>query len=82
MNVKLNMVESVQLNANASIDGNVVETYNASISTESPNNLQYSSYISNQELYKQNRSDLASTRKEFEDRMYEIQNEMLSKGEE
>ncbi|MBS5114123.1 MAG: hypothetical protein KHY88_00220 [Erysipelotrichaceae bacterium] len=81
MKVKLNMVESVQLNANASIDANVVETYNASISTESPNNLQYTSYISNQELYKQNRSDLASTRKEFEDRMYEIQNEMLSKGE-
>lgn len=56
----------------------VVETYNASINSADPVNMNLSSYQNDKVLYKANRAQCRADEAEFEDACYAIQDEILA----
>lgn len=57
----------------------VIENYNASIDESEPDNINMSSFISDQKAYKENKEQCRQDRSEFEDAVYKIQDELISK---
>lgn len=59
----------------------VAETYNATINSEDPENMNLSSYQNNKALCKANRTQCRKDEAEFEDACYAIQDEMIAELE-
>ncbi|MDU7031679.1 MAG: hypothetical protein E6357_28900 [Clostridiales bacterium] len=65
--------------SNASKVGDLfVENYNATIDTSNLQNVQITSYISDQASYKENRALIRADRAKFEDEVYALQDEMIA----
>lgn len=52
--------------------------YNATIESENPANMTFSSYTINKELYKENRTECRADEAAFEDYCYELQDKMYA----
>lgn len=63
------------------IDDKEVCAFNASINSENPNDINFSSHQINKELYKANRVQCRADEAEFEDYCYSLQEEMLAELE-
>ena len=74
--------KSINVSAVSVIDETVVESYQCTINSENPEELNYTSWISDKELYKTNRKTCQQDRAAFEDAMYAIQDEMITNKEE
>ena len=74
----LNTTKTVTLNGNSTIDGTIAEGYTASIDSANPENMSMSSWISDQKVYKEHRSDCRADKAAFEDAAFALQDEMIA----
>lgn len=62
------------------IDGIEVVGFSAKIKSDDPSNITFSSWQMNKELYKMNREQCRADEAEFEDKVYEAQDELIAGG--
>lgn len=74
----LNITKSITLKGTSTIDGVVVEGYQAVINSANPNEMNISSWQQNKPLYKENRAQCRADKAEFEDAAYALQDELLA----
>ncbi len=77
----LKVEKNISLSGRSVVNGIMVESYNASISAENPENTYISQNPANQALYKENRVQCRKDRNEFEEIVYKLQDEMLAAKE-
>ena len=70
--------KSINFSAGSVISETVVENYQCTINSNNPEELNYTSWISDKELYKANRKICQQDRAAFEDKMYAIQDNMIA----
>ncbi len=70
--------KSISFSAASVIGESVVENYQCSIESDNPKEMNYTSWIADKEAYKANRKTCQQDRAAFEDKMYAIQDTMLS----
>lgn len=63
------------------IDGIEVVGFSAKIKSDDPSNITFSSWQMNKELYKANREQCRADEAEFEDAVYEAQDELIKAQE-
>lgn len=74
--------ENITLTATSQVDGKDVEGYSATINSESPEDINISSWQIDKSLYKANRVQCRADQAEFEDYAYAEQDKLLlSKSE-
>lgn len=76
----LNMKRSITLFGASYIDGKQAEGYQAVIESENPNDIRFSNWQTDKELYKANRIQCRQDSADFEDAAYAIQDEMLAES--
>lgn len=81
MSATLTYNDSISRVGYTKIDGQPVMQHTCNISADDPTNMNFSSIIMNQELYKANRSICRADRAEFEDLAYALQEQYLPKEE-
>lgn len=77
--------KNVQVEGIVMVDGERVKGFNATISTDNPNDINMSNWIINQELYKANRAAINTEQSKLEDDAYAEQDRLIietQKGEE
>lgn len=74
----LTMEKKVTVTGNSVIDGVVAEGYSATIDSNNPENISFSSYQQDKAVYKANRTQCRADSAEFEDAAYAIQDEMIA----
>lgn len=77
----LKVEKNISLSGQSVVNGIMVESYNASISAENPENTYISQNPANQALYKENRVQCRKDRNEFEEIVYKLQDEMIAAKE-
>lgn len=77
----LNYKKSITLTGGSCIDGVQAEGYSATINSENPEDITLSSWQTDKELYKKNRSQCRQDAAEFEDAAYAIQDELIAEKE-
>lgn len=73
--------KEVKLNASATFDGVIAEYYQATINSEDPNDLKYTTSMGDKTSYKNNRDACKEDRSAFEEYMYATQAQMLKELE-
>ena len=73
----LKTTQKTTLKGESVIDGIVVSVFTASIDSEDPNQITFSSTQINKTVYKENRVAVRADEAEFEDYAYALQDEML-----
>lgn len=76
----LNITKEVSMTGLSTVDGVLVQSLNAKISTRNPENLEMSSYVNNSELYQQNAEQCRTERTEFETQVFAVQKEMIDEN--
>lgn len=69
--------KNITLNATSQVDGKDVEGYSATINSESPEDINISSWQIDKKLYKANRLQCRADQAEFEDYAYTEQDKLL-----
>ena len=77
----LNKNEKIILTGESIVNGISVEGYQAQIDSENPENMTFSSWQNNKEMYKENRTICRSDKAEFEDYAYNRQDELIAMKE-
>ena len=73
----LNYTKNITLTGFSIIDNEQAEGYSATIKLDNPNDITFSSWQINKDLYKSNRTQCRKDAAEFEDTAYSIQDSML-----
>lgn len=73
--------KNITITANSQIDGKNVEGYSATINSDNPEDVNFSQYQTDKELYKLNRTQCRKDNAEFEDMVYAIQDQMIAEKE-
>ena len=76
--IKNNIVENVILNNNITVDGMTVKSQQATINSTNPEDMVFSEWTSDKELYKEHRVEIRSLEAEFEDYAFARQEEMIA----
>lgn len=74
----LEINKSITLIGNSKVNDVLVKVFDAKINENDPENLTINNYVTNYELYKANRTAIATEQAQFEDAVYKIQEEMLA----
>lgn len=74
----LNMKKSITLTGESMIDGVQAEGYSATINSENPEDITFSSWQTDKALYKANRVQCRKDAAEFEDAAYTLQDELIA----
>jgi len=72
-----NVKKNIRITGNSEIDGTVVEGYQCEIDSNKPSEMNHNSWVANKLLYKGNRDQCYKDRAEFENTIYELQDQML-----
>ena len=70
--------KNITITANSQIDGKNVEGYSATINSDNLEDVNFSQYQTDKELYKLNRTQCRKDNAEFEDMVYTIQDQMIA----
>lgn len=68
--------KNIQVTGNIEIDGIQVKGFSATINTDNPTNIEMSNWITNQELYKVNRTAVNQEQLKLEDAAYAEQDRL------
>ena len=74
----LKMNKTVTISGTSQIDGRTAETFNATIDSVNPENMNMSSYISDSKTYRDNHTQCEKDAAEFRTKVFEIQDEMIA----
>ncbi len=74
----LNMTKTVTINGSSHIEGMIAETFNATIDSNNPENMNLSSYIQNTKTYRENQTQCDKDAEEFRTKAFEIQDAMIA----
>lgn len=77
----LNLQREIAYTGRSIIDGVEVVGFSAKIKSDDPSNITFSSWQMNKELYKANREQCRADEAEFEDAVYEAQDELIKAQE-
>lgn len=77
----LNFQKEITFTGRSVIDGVEVVGFSAKIKSDDPSNITFSSWQMNKELYKTNREQCRKDEAEFEDKVYEAQDELINAQE-
>ena len=77
----LNFQKEITYTGRSVIDGVEVVGFSAKIKSDDPSNITFSSWQMNKELYKANREQCRKDEAEFEDKVYEAQDELIKAQE-
>ena len=77
----LNFQKEITYTGRSIIDGVEVVGFSAKIKSDDPSNITFSSWQMNKELYKANREQCRKDEAEFEDKVYEAQDELIKAQE-
>lgn len=77
----LNFQKEITYTGRSIIDGVEVVGFSAKIKSDDPSNITFSSWQMNKELYKRNRERCRKDEAEFEDKVYEAQDELINAQE-
>ena len=77
----LETIKEYKLFGIGSANNKEVVIYNATINTGSVDNLEIASYISDYDLYKENKTELKANQISFEDMAYALQQSIISEME-
>lgn len=77
----LNFQKEITFTGRSVIDGVEVVGFSAKIKSDDPSNITFSSWQMNKELYKENREQCRKDEAEFEDKVYEAQDELIKAQE-
>lgn len=77
----LNFQKEITFTGRSVIDGVEVVGFSAKIKSDDPSNITFSSWQMNKELYKANRGQCRKDEAEFEDKVYEAQDELIKAQE-
>ena len=70
-----------QLIGDSTVNDQVIFAFQAKINSNNPKEVQFSNWINNHELYKQNRKECNSDYESFQDEVYKLQDSMLPLAE-
>lgn len=73
--------KSISLSGGSTVNDQVVFAFQASINSNNPKEVQFSNWINDHELYKQNRKECNSDYESFQDEVYKLQDSMLPSAE-
>ena len=74
----LNFQKEITYTGRSVIDGVEVVGFSAKIKSDDPTNITFSSWQMNKELYKTNREQCRKDEADFEDKVYEAQDELIN----
>lgn len=74
----LSLQREITFTGRSVIGGVEVVGFNAKIKSDDPTNITFSSWQMNKELYKTNREQCRKDEAEFEDKVYEAQDELIN----
>ena len=74
----LNFQKEITYTGRSVIDGVEVVGFSAKIKSDDPSNITFSSWQMNKELYKENREQCRADEADFEDKVYEAQDELIN----
>ena len=77
----LEITKSMTLTGRSMIDGVQAEGYSATINSDNPSDITFSSWQTDKGLYKDNRAQCRKDSADFEDAAYAIQDEMIAEKE-
>lgn len=77
----LTKTKKITIEGKSVVDGVKIATFMASIDSECPSDISFSSYQNNKAAYKDNRVAVRADEAEFEDYVYSIQDQMLAEVE-
>lgn len=77
----LSLQREITFTGRSIIDGVEVVGFSAKIKSDDPSNITFSSWQMNKELYKANREQCRKDEAEFEDKVYEAQDELINAQE-
>ena len=77
----LSLQREITFTGRSVIDGVEVVGFSAKIKSDDPSNITFSSWQMNKELYKENREQCRADEAEFEDKVYEAQDELIKAQE-
>lgn len=77
----LSLQKEITYTGRSIIDGVEVVGFSAKIKSDDPTNITFSSWQMNKELYKGNREQCRADEAEFEDKVYEAQDELIKAQE-
>lgn len=77
----LSLQREITFTGRSIIDGVEVVGFSAKIKSDDPSNITFSSWQMNKELYKANREQCRKDEAEFEDKVYEAQDELIKTQE-
>ena len=77
----LSLQREITFTGRSVIGGVEVVGFNAKIKSDDPTNITFSSWQMNKELYKANREQCRKDEAEFEDKVYEAQDELINAQE-
>ena len=77
----LSLQREITFTGRSVIDGVEVVGFSAKIKSNDPSNITFSSWQMNKELYKANREQCRKDEAEFEDKVYEAQDELIKAQE-
>lgn len=75
----LKVKQSITLTGQSEIDGQIVVYFNATINNENTGNSTVTQNIQNEELYKINKTQVRKDIASFQEKIYEIEDDILSK---
>lgn len=73
--------KSISLSGDSTVNDQVVFAFQASINSNNPKEVQFSNWINDHELYKQNRKECNADYESFQDEVYKLQDSMLLSAE-
>ncbi len=73
--------KNITISATSQIDGKNAAGYSATINSENPEDVNFSPYQIDKDLYKKNRAQCRKDNAEFEDMVYVIQDQMIAEKE-
>lgn len=73
--------KSISLSGGSTVNDQVVFAFQASINSNNPKEVQFSNWINDHELYKQNQKECNSDYESFQDEVYKLQDSMLLSAE-
>lgn len=73
--------KSISLSGDSTVNDQVIFAFQAKINSNNPKEVQFSNWINNHELYKQNRKECNSDYESFQDEVYKLQDSMLPSAE-
>lgn len=74
----LNITKTTQFRGESKIGEVVAKVFEATINTTNPENMTFNNYIINYDLYKSNRTAIATEQTQFEDAAYAFQAQLIA----